>query len=203
MRKKSETWLAEQRPPQMSKQNSKFVHIVAILPFFATIQSPFLSVSAPVSSTKAHLIALEETAATSWKEEARREREERAAKIDAFFGARDMPLAGTGRAMVAAAEENGLDWRLLPAIAVRESSGGKQMCGANPFGWASCRVHFGSIAEAIDTVAYHLGGNHPKTERYYQGDTRDKLYHYNGTVIPTYADEIFTIMAMVEGEEAR
>ena len=36
-----------------------------------------------------------------------------------------MPLFGMGMKMCKEAEKNELDWRLLPAIAVRESTGGK------------------------------------------------------------------------------
>lgn len=186
----------------MSKQTSKLVHIVAIFPFFATgMVSPLLPPSTAVSSTRAYLILPEESAEQVWEKEAREEREERIAKINAFFASRNMPLAGTGKAMIAAAQENDLDWRLLPAIAVRESSGGKQMCGANPFGWASCKISFKNIGEGIEVVARNLGGNNPNTAHYYSGDTREKLHYYNGTVIPTYTDEIFAIMGMIERQE--
>ncbi|MHB8652009.1 MAG: hypothetical protein ACYC8S_02635 [Minisyncoccota bacterium] len=118
-----------------------------------------------------------------------------AEQIDTYFKERDMPLAGYGEAMVAAANKHGLDWRLLPAIAVRESSGGKQMCGNNPFGWGSCKIKFKSIDEAIETIALNLGGKNPATSAYYGGTTtRGKLHQYNGTVVPTYVDEVFAIM---------
>jgi hypothetical protein len=42
-----------------------------------------------------------------------------------YFKDRSMPLEGTGMAFVLVAEKYGLDWTLLPSIAVRESSGGK------------------------------------------------------------------------------
>lgn len=119
---------------------------------------------------------------------------ERIALIDTYFEERSMPLAGYGMFMVEIAEENNLDWRLLPAIAVRESSGGKKACGFNPFGWASCKRRFESFEDAIRTVGHHLGGNHPKTDRYYSGDTLTKLMSYNGTVIPDYPDEVIAIM---------
>lgn len=129
---------------------------------------------------------------------AEREAAARAAKIDTYFRERSMPLAGHGKAMVEAAEKNGIDWRLLPAIAVRESSGGKQMCGNNPFGWGSCKIQFKSIDEGIETLARNLGGNNPKTAQYYAGTTREKLYRYNGTVIPTYMDEVIDIMERID-----
>ena len=37
-----------------------------------------------------------------------------------------MPLLGLGKKMVIEAEKNNLDWRLLPAISVIESTGGKK-----------------------------------------------------------------------------
>lgn len=121
-------------------------------------------------------------------------RDEKAEKIDAYFKARSMPLAGYGAKMIASAEEHGIDWRLLPAIAIRESSGGKQACGYNPFGWASCKVSFESYDEAIEKLAYNLGGKNPRTAAYYSGTTERKLHHYNGTVVPTYTQEVLDIM---------
>lgn len=121
----------------------------------------------------------------------------RADDIDGYFAARSMPLAGYGKKFIEAADANGIDWRLLPAIAVRESSGGKQACGHNPFGWNSCRTDFGSTEEAIDYVAWNLGGNNPKTRAYYAGDTRAKLQSYNGTVNPRYPAEVLGIMDQI------
>ncbi len=187
----------------MSKQSSKAVHIVALLPFFAANAWPspaMLPMAGNVSSTKAHLAAAE-MVDTAWEKQIHEQRKGRAAKIDAYFSERSMPLAGFGAEMVQASEEHGLDWRLLPAIAVRESSGGKQMCGNNPFGWASCKARFESVEKAVNTVALHLGGNHPKTEDYYQGDTREKLHSYNGTVIPTYVDEVVAIMERIDKQK--
>jgi hypothetical protein len=125
-------------------------------------------------------------------------KQQHAAQIDAYFKERDMPLAGYGAKMVAAAEKNGLDWRLLPAIAIRESSGGKKACDHNSFGWASCRVDFKDIDESIEVVARNLGGNNPKTAGYYKGDTRSKLQSYNGTVVPGYPDEVLRFMEKIE-----
>ncbi|MBM6707100.1 hypothetical protein H6A68_08660, partial [Bifidobacterium pullorum subsp. saeculare] len=47
----------------------------------------------------------------------------RADAIDVYFKARNMPLEGMGMKMVLEAEKNNIDWRLLPAIAIRESTG--------------------------------------------------------------------------------
>lgn len=116
-------------------------------------------------------------------------------RIDRYFSGRSMPLAGYGAQFVQVAEKYGLDWRLLPAIAIRESSGGKQMCGNNPFGWASCRTDFESIHEAIEYVGMNLGGENPRTAPYYKNKTTsEKLWSYNGTVNPKYPDEVLAIM---------
>ncbi len=126
--------------------------------------------------------------------------QDRAERIDAYYAQRNMPLEGYGAKMVAEAEKNGIDWRLVPAIAIKESTGGKFACGYNPFGWGSCKIgNFNSWDQAIETIAYNLGGNNPNTARYYKGtSTEEKLYHYNGSVIPAYTGEILEFMELIE-----
>src|SRR6185436_16878132 len=126
-------------------------------------------------------------------------RSERAAAIDAYFKARNMPLDGTGMTMVLAAEKNDLDWRLLPAIAVRESTGGRHECqrvANNAFGWGSCKIGFKSNEQAIETVARNLGGNNPNTEHHYAGkNTKEILQKYNPpSIVPKYAQQVMSIM---------
>lgn len=127
------------------------------------------------------------------------EREEKAAKIDAYFAAGDMPLEGYGMKMVLEAEKNDLDWRLIPAIAVRESTGGRHACKSvsySVFGWGSCKISFKSYDQAIESIAQHLGGNNPKTARYYDNKSvKDILETYNPpSVVPTYAKEVIAVM---------
>lgn len=99
-----------------------------------------------------------------------------------------------GGKMVAIASTYDIDWRLLPAIAIRESSGGLHACGYNPFGWASCAKPIGvfnSWDEAIETVGGALGKGHA----YAGKDLRAKLETYNPpSIVPTYADEVILIM---------
>lgn len=126
--------------------------------------------------------------------------------IDAYFAERNMPLEGTGMKMAEEAEKNGLDWRLLPALAVRESTGGKFACKKvknNPFGWGSCKIGFNSVDNAIETVARNLGGNNPKTAKHY-GDknTKEILRAYNPpSIIPKYAEQVIAIMNEIGGED--
>ena len=127
---------------------------------------------------------------------------DRAGKIDKYFKDHEMPLFSQGKEFVLAAEANELDWRLLPAIAVQESTGGLQACHSdrfNVFGWASCNTDdykkFSSYKDAIWTIASHLGGNKESTKDYYDGGTtREILYSYNGSVRHDYIDEVVAKM---------
>lgn len=124
---------------------------------------------------------------------------EQARKIDAYFAKRGMPLEGYGAKMVKVAADNNIDWRLLPAIAIKESTGGKFACYNNPFGWGSCKIKFKDFYSAIETVGMNLGGNNPNTARYYKDKTNiEKLHHYNNSVVPTYTGEILAFMDLIE-----
>ncbi len=129
-------------------------------------------------------------------------REMEADAINAYFKSKDMPLEGTGMKMVLEAEKNDLDWRLLPAIAIRESTGGKNDCNRvrnNVFGWGSCKIGFKSIGEAIEVVAWNLGGNNPNTERHYDNKTTKQILRaYNPpSVILNYASQVMSIMKSI------
>ena len=133
------------------------------------------------------------------------ERENKAAAIDSYFRVRGMPLRGLGEKFVAEAEKHGLDWRLLPAIAVRESTGGKFACKRvlhNPFGWNSCKSGFDSFEHAIEIVAKNLAGENPRTRRAYAGkDTAGILKAYNPPhVVANYAAEVMRIMNRIGPE---
>lgn len=163
----------------------RFARSIVIIPFLTSAAFPFVSVGQDKALETAAMTILDEKRLT------------RAEMVDVYFRERSMPLAGLGLKFVETAEAHDLDWRLLPAIAVRESSGGKKACGSNPFGWASCRQTFRSYEEAIETVAMNLGGKNPRTARYYDGDTREKLHRYNGTVIRAYPSEVIAIMERI------
>ena len=171
----------------------KVTQILAFVPFMAI----------PSISLASHIGSLETSPSKVVEVSVDEIRKEHANAIDSFFKKRSMPMEGTGMTLVLVAEKYGLDWRLLPAIAIRESSGGKAACGHNPFGWGSCKLHnFVSYENAIEALGKNLGGANPKTSRYYAGKTTDeKLYHYNGTVLESYPDEVTQIMKMIETDE--
>lgn len=119
----------------------------------------------------------------------------RAQIIDTYYKEHNMPLEGYGEKMVEVADKNGLDWRLLPAISIRETSGGLHQCRTNnSFGWGSCKIQFKSQEEAIEII-----GNKLSTLSVYKDTTTEhKLYHYNGTVVKTYPQEVLRIMNTIK-----
>ncbi len=131
-------------------------------------------------------------------------REERANKIDNYYRQWDLPLVGYGDEFVKYADEYDMDWRLAPALAMRETTAGKNMCetakGAyNVFGWGGCNMAFNSIEHAIERVNVNLSGNNPQTAHYYAGKKDDlpKLLKTYNSVIPAYPQEIMNIMKKI------
>ncbi len=177
--------------------------------FRSFIIVPFLATSLSISSFNAVIDqVVTREAENDAAKQAQVERVEKAGKINAYFAQNNMPLARFGMKMVLEAEKNDLDWRMIPAIAVRESSGGIHACKSknaqfNPFGWNSCKSGFKSYDDAIERLAQHLGGNHPRTSHYYNGkENRAILQTYNPpSIVATYADEVLRIMAKIEATE--
>jgi hypothetical protein len=176
----------------MLKHIQKVGQVLAFVPLMAI----------PSSQLALNIGQLPQTPVTKVEVRADELRKEKADAIDVYFKDRSMPLVGSGMTFVLVAEKYGLDYRLLPAIGVRESSGGKAACGYNAFGWGSCKLHnFNSYEEAIEALGKNLGGANASTSRFYAGKTTyEKLYHYNGTVVPTYPDEVITIMRMIQAD---
>lgn len=132
----------------------------------------------------------------------------KADQVDAFFKKYDAPLEGYGMKFVLEAKKNGLDWRLLPAIAMRETTGGKQACKNpkapnNNFGWASCKSGFESVDKSIEHISKTLGGSNPKAKYYQEGMTTDKiLKRYNpDSIIPGYSKQVIKIMKMINDKD--
>lgn len=99
----------------------------------------------------------------------------RLTRLTHFFRKRKSGLESHASAFLETADRNGLDWRLLPAIATLESGAGKHAPHNNLFGWKSGRARFASIPAAIETVGYHLA-----TAPAYAGKSLEaKLRTYN------------------------
>lgn len=128
--------------------------------------------------------------------------DDRAQNIDQYFAKFNLPLSGHGKTFVEVADKYDLDYRLLPAIAMRESTGGKFACpygnGANVFGWHSCKTKFRTYEQSIDKVGAHLAGEIKSTKGYYGNKTVwKKLRTYNSVIAP-YPDQVIAIMNKIE-----
>ena len=87
-----------------------------------------------------------------------------------------------------AADQNALDWRLLPSISIIESGGGKAGHNNNIFGWDGCRQAFESIPHGIRMVAAQLS----KSVLYRHKDTDGILRMYNP--YPDYGPKVKAVM---------
>jgi hypothetical protein len=86
------------------------------------------------------------------------------------------------------ADENSLDWRLLPSISVIESGGGKAYRNNNIFGWNNGLEPFPSLRAGLDLVASRLS----HSPIYRNRDVIGKLHLYNPD--ETYADRVLGVM---------
>ena len=81
----------------------------------------------------------------------------RLAKLRRFLILRASPISHLAEDFLLVADRHGLDWRLLPSIAMVESSGGKYYPNNNIFGWANGATRFPSIHRSIEVIGGHLG----------------------------------------------
>lgn len=128
--------------------------------------------------------------------------DEKVAKMRAYFADRKLPAAEYAEVLVIEAEKNNLDWTLLGAVMMIESTGGKFYIKStnNPFGWGSGTIKFDSMEDAIAKVAWNLGGNNPATAKYYKGKTLQQIIDiYNPPHIKqSYSTDIRYVMQMIK-----
>jgi hypothetical protein len=115
----------------------------------------------------------------------------RLSQLQKYFGDRDCPLRDAAKDFLVAADQNHLDWRLLPSISIIESSGGKDYRNNNVFGWDSCKEKFSSVSAGIHFVARQLG----KSRRYKDKDLDSKLQIYNP--VPEYPQRVKAVMRAI------
>lgn len=112
----------------------------------------------------------------------------RLGQIRQYFAERDCPLQDSAEDFLLAADQNDLDWRLLPSISMVESSGGKDYRNNNVLGWDSAREKFPSVQAGIHYVAEQLA----KSKKYRDKDLDEKLQTYNP--VPEYPGRIKRVM---------
>lgn len=112
----------------------------------------------------------------------------RVSRLARYFAKLNCPVLNLSHVFVKAADENHLDWRLLPSIAVIESGGGKAYRNNNIFGWDGGMQFFPSIRSGIETVASRLA----HSPLYRNRDSVGKLRVYNPR--ESYAQDVLTVM---------
>jgi len=121
-------------------------------------------------------------------DEAAEKQDPRLVRLEKYFEEKQCPVKPLAREFVAAADRHQLDWRLLPSIAVVESSGGKAFHNNNIFGWDNGDHRFVSVKESIHTVAERLANS-----RHYRNKPLDKiLTTYNP--VPGYQKRVTDVM---------
>lgn len=112
----------------------------------------------------------------------------RMACLNEFLGKKNLPVHKYSEDFIKAADQNSLDWRLLPSISIVESTGGKHYKNNNVFGWNNGEKRFHTVQHGIYRVAHHL-----KHSRHYRGkDVRKKLATYNPN--PEYSSKVLAVM---------
>jgi hypothetical protein len=115
-------------------------------------------------------------------------RDPRVIKLQRFLYKLDCPVATMAEDFVRVADENNLDWRLLPSIAVIESGGGKAYRNNNIFGWNKGAQSFATIRSGMELVAYKLA----HSPIYRRQDCVGKLRIYNED--EDYAPSVLAVM---------
>lgn len=116
----------------------------------------------------------------------------RAKRLSVFFKAHHCPKPHYVEDYLQAADRYGLDYRLLPAISLRETTCGLAETNNNRWGYHPGRQSFSSVQAGIDFLARQLSTKPP-----YAGKTLDKkLWTYNP--IPAYPEEVRRIMRQIE-----
>ncbi len=117
-----------------------------------------------------------------------------------FLSRHQCPIEHLAPVFVVAAELNGIDYRLLPTLAVLESGCGRNTRNHNLFGWAKGRKPFPDFEQAIHFVAQRL-----RLAPHYAGKTtlqKLRMYNRRGAYRAKILRVMETIGAEMESEEA-
>jgi hypothetical protein len=109
-----------------------------------------------------------------------------------FFLTLNCPLVSAAEMFVAEADSHNLDWRLLPSLAIIESSGGKASHGNNIFGWNNGHAAFPTLGAAIHQVAKTLANG----SAYKNKSLMALLRTYNP--VQGYAEKVQLMMSRID-----
>ena len=116
----------------------------------------------------------------------------RVSRLGAFFNSHNCPEPHYVDEYIRAADRYGLDYRLLPAISVRETSCGWTERNNNRWGFHPKTQTFVSVESGIEFLSRHLAEQSP-----YAGKRlNEKLFTYNPRI--AYPAEVEHIMNQIE-----
>ena len=115
----------------------------------------------------------------------------RTVRLKNYLASLNSPVRDMAEDFVHAADDNHIDWRLLPSIAVIESSGGKYFKNNNILGWGNGDIPFPTIRAGIHEVAFKLG----RLPVYRNKNSYQKLRVYNKN--PEYAKAVSKVMTRI------
>lgn len=152
-----------------------FVSFFAITPLFIFVTIAFFAYYTYAQNSQSSFISLQDTkfspayaalpsntnqfSGSVIAEDARVE------KLRNFYLSYHAPLADYAEELITVADKNDLDWRLLPAISMQESGGGKKMRANsnNAFGWGNTATHttsFANFSESIESIGRQFAKNY-------------------------------------------
>lgn len=118
--------------------------------------------------------------------------DQRHVKLETFFQSFGCPAPFHVKEYLGAADTYAIDYRLLPAISVLESTCGLYQRQNNRWGWASARKGFSSFRAGLEYIAHQLANG-----RYYKNKTLgEKVRMYNPS--PQYARQLEKLMRKID-----
>jgi len=118
--------------------------------------------------------------------------DQRHAKLETFFQSFGCPAPYHVKEYLGTADTYAIDYRLLPAISVLESTCGIYQRENNRWGWASARKGFASFRAGLEYIAHQLAYGH-----YYKNKTlEEKVHMYNPR--PQYALQLERLMRKID-----
>lgn len=116
-------------------------------------------------------------------------------RLEVFFQSFGCPAPYHAKEYVGAADSYAIDYRLLPAISVLESTCGIYQRQNNRWGWDSARKGFASFRAGLEYIARQLAQG-----KYYRNKTLDeKVRMYNPR--PQYARMLKRLMSKIDESE--
>ena len=177
----------------------KLLTIFILIPLFLAGVSS-IQIKGVAEQTKAEKTTIkpEDLNITYGATEEFKEQKENVQKLTAYFQKYNCPLLPYAEDFIYEADVWGIDWKLLPAISMQESSCGKRYLHNNPFGFGYYK--FADIPSAISYVAQAISGNNPNEKAYHlKSGNKGILFIYNGRVNPQYPEKVIDIMLEIGG----